>query len=105
MNQLVDIEETVGKSSLKNETEYFKCFDKDKLYKTSFNFCGKTVTLESGRMARQADSAVLVSSGDTRILVSVVVSKDVDTDKDFLPLSVNYREMMYACGKIPGGFY
>lgn len=62
------------------------------------------ITLETGRLARQADGSVLVSCGDNRVLVTVVSSKK-ETDFDFLPLTVEYSEKMYASGKIPGGYF
>jgi polyribonucleotide nucleotidyltransferase len=63
-----------------------------------------TLSLETGRVARQADGAVVVRYGDTMVLVTAVASSDVREDIDFFPLSVEYREKTYAAGKIPGGF-
>jgi polyribonucleotide nucleotidyltransferase len=60
--------------------------------------------MESGRMAKQADGSVLLRMGDTVVLVTVVCSK-TPTDRDFLPLFVEYREKQYAAGRIPGGFF
>jgi len=65
---------------------------------------GKELSIETGRIARQAGGAVLVSLGDTAVLVTVCASKK-DRDQDFLPLFVDYREKTYAAGKIPGGFF
>ena len=65
---------------------------------------GRTLSLESGRLARQAHGSVLVQFGETVVLCTVVVSKK-EVDKDFLPLFVEYREKSYAAGKIPGGFF
>lgn len=65
---------------------------------------GKNLILETGRMARQSDGAVLVQYGDTVVLVTVVASK-VSKDVDFLPLTVDYQEKAFAAGKIPGGFF
>lgn len=62
------------------------------------------ITLETGRLARQADGSVLVSTGDNRVLVTVVSSRR-ETDMDFFPLTVEYSEKMYATGKIPGGYF
>lgn len=62
------------------------------------------ITLETGRMARQADGAVLVSCGDNRVLVTVVSSRR-ETEMDFFPLTVEYSEKLYATGKIPGGYF
>ena len=64
-----------------------------------------TLTIETGRMARQADGAVFVTFGDTAVLVTAVASDDIRQGIDFLPLTVDYREKTYAAGKIPGGFF
>ncbi|NDF81375.1 MAG: polyribonucleotide nucleotidyltransferase, partial [Methylophilaceae bacterium] len=64
-----------------------------------------TLTLETGEIARQADGAVLVSYGDTAVLVTVVGKHDVKEGQDFFPLTVDYQEKTYAAGKIPGGFF
>jgi polyribonucleotide nucleotidyltransferase len=66
---------------------------------------GRDVTLETGLLAGQADGAVVVSSGDTQVLVTVVASSEVRTGIDFLPLTVDVEERMYAVGKIPGSFF
>jgi polyribonucleotide nucleotidyltransferase len=63
------------------------------------------LTLETGEIARQASGAVLVSMEDTVVLVTVVGKKKADSNKDFLPLTVDYQERTYAAGKIPGGFF
>ena len=68
-------------------------------------FGGHSLSLETGRIARQADGAVLVSMGDTILLVSCVASRSVRTDQDFFPLTVDYQEKTYSAGKIPGGFF
>ncbi|HEY0942938.1 MAG TPA: polyribonucleotide nucleotidyltransferase [Steroidobacter sp.] len=73
--------------------------------KKSFPFGQHQVTLETGEMARQADGAVLVSMGDTVVLVTAVGRKQADPNKDFFPLTVNYVEKTYAAGRIPGGFF
>ncbi|MDM1695346.1 polyribonucleotide nucleotidyltransferase [Thiopseudomonas alkaliphila] len=71
-----------------------------------FQFGQSTVTLETGRVARQASGAVLVSvDNDVTVLVTVVGAKQADPGKDFFPLSVHYQEKTYAAGKIPGGFF
>lgn len=71
-----------------------------------FQFGQSTVTLETGRIARQATGAVLVSiDTDVTVLVTVVAAKQADPTKDFFPLSVHYQEKTYAAGKIPGGFF
>jgi polyribonucleotide nucleotidyltransferase len=63
------------------------------------------VTLESGAIARQASGSVMVSMGDTTVMVTVVGKKEADEGRDFFPLTVNYQERTYAAGKIPGGFF
>ncbi len=68
-------------------------------------FNGKEFFFETGRMAKQADGAVLVGQMGTVVLVTAVASKESETDKDFFPLFVEYREKFYAAGKIPGGFF
>ncbi|MCK4559247.1 MAG: polyribonucleotide nucleotidyltransferase [Calditrichia bacterium] len=65
----------------------------------------KTLTIETGKLARQADGAVTVRYGDTMVLVTAVASQEAREDIDFFPLSVEYREKTYAAGKIPGGFF
>ena len=75
------------------------------VHKKSFPYGTHTVTLETGRMARQADGAVLVTMGDTSVLVTAVARKEADPNKDFFPLTVNYIEKTYAAGRIPGGFF
>ena len=70
-----------------------------------FEYGGQTVTLETGRIARQATGAVLVSMGETAVLCTVVGSKKAKPGQDFFPLSVHYQEKTYAAGKIPGGFF
>ncbi len=70
---------------------------------TTIQVGDKTIHLETGRLAKQADGAVLVRSGDTMVLVTAVVSKN-DRNVDFFPLTVDIEEGMYAAGKIPGGF-
>jgi len=72
----------------------------------TFKFGNSTVTLETGRIARQAHGAVLVSvDNDVTLLVTVVAAKEADLSRDFFPLSVHYQEKTYASGKIPGGFF
>ena len=72
--------------------------------KKSFAMGKHTITLETGRIARQAHGAVLASMDDTQVLVTVVGSKEMRPGQDFFPLSVDYIEKTYAAGKIPGGF-
>lgn len=69
-----------------------------------FKFGDHVVKLETGEIARQASGAVMISMGDTVLLVSVVAEKTAAEGRDFFPLTVNYQEKTYAVGKIPGGF-
>jgi polyribonucleotide nucleotidyltransferase len=73
--------------------------------KVTFPYGAHQVTIETGELARQADGAVVVSMGDTVVLVTAVARKDADPNKDFFPLTVNYVEKTYAAGRIPGGFF
>ncbi len=73
--------------------------------KKSIEWAGKTLTLETGRIARQADGAVLATYGNTSVLCTVVGAKTAKTDIDFFPLTVHYQEKAFAAGKIPGGFF
>jgi len=66
---------------------------------------GKTLTVETGKVARQAHGSAMVRLGDTVILATVVEAKDIDEERDWFPLFVDYREKAYAAGKIPGGFF
>ncbi len=66
---------------------------------------GTMLSLESGRVAKQADGAVVVQYGETVLLVTVVASKEPDPGRGYFPLFVDYREKFYASGKIPGGFF
>ncbi len=70
----------------------------------TFEFGSQQVTLETGRIARQADGAVLATMGDLAVLATVVGSRSMREGQDFFPLSVHYQEKTYAAGKIPGGF-
>jgi len=71
----------------------------------SFQYGKHTVTLETGRIARQATGAVLCSMDDTSVLCTVVGAREAKEGMDFFPLTVNYQEKAYAAGKIPGGFF
>lgn len=66
---------------------------------------GRTLRLETGKIARQADGAVLATYGETSVLATVVAAKNVNPGQDFFPLTVNYQERTYAAGRIPGGFF
>jgi polyribonucleotide nucleotidyltransferase len=72
--------------------------------KKEFKFGDHTVTLETGEIARQASGAVMVTMGETMVLVSAVASKKVVEGRDFFPMTIDYTEKTYAAGKIPGGF-
>lgn len=71
----------------------------------TFNYGAHPVTIETGRLARQCDGAVLVTMGDTVVLATVVGKREAVAGRDFFPLTVNYVEKTYAAGKIPGGFF
>ena len=66
---------------------------------------GKTMRLETGRIARQSNGSILVTYGETTVLAVVNAAKEPREDLDFFPLQVEYREKHYAGGKIPGGFF
>ena len=68
-------------------------------------FDGKKITIETGRLAKQASGSALVTIGDTKVLVTACLNKNIKEGSDFLPLTVNYVEKYYAAGKIPGGFF
>ncbi len=71
----------------------------------TFQYGNQTVTLETGRIARQASGAVMVTIGETSVLCTVVGAKEAKEGQGFFPLSVHYQEKAYAAGKIPGGFF
>ena len=71
----------------------------------SLEWGGKTLTLETGRIARQADGAVLATYGETVVLCAVTAAKSVREGQDFFPLTVHYQEKFSAAGRIPGGFF
>ena len=75
------------------------------IVKKEINWGGKKLTLETGRVARQADGAVMLTCGETVILATAVAAKQAKPDMDFFPLTVNYQEKYYAAGKIPGGYF
>ena len=66
---------------------------------------GKSLYLETGRFAKQADGSVVVRYGDTVVLATAVAKKEARADIDFFPLTIDYQEKAYAAGKIPGGFF
>jgi polyribonucleotide nucleotidyltransferase len=71
----------------------------------SIDWAGRPLTLETGRVARQADGAVFASWGETALLATVVYAKEAKPGQDFFPLTVNYQEKYFASGRIPGGFF
>ncbi len=73
--------------------------------KVELDWGGRKLTLETGRMARQADGAVVATYGETTVLATVVSMKEPKSGQDFFPLTVNYQERYYASGRIPGGFF
>ncbi len=77
----------------------------DNYYRKDISWGGQLLTLETGKVARQADGAVLARLGDTIVLCTVVGARGVKPGQDFFPLTVNYQEKAFAAGKIPGGFF
>src|ERR1700744_6791926 len=75
------------------------------IHKESFEGGGRTLTLETGKVARQADGAVLATYGETVVLATVVSEHSPREGRDFFPLTVHYQERYYAAGKIPGGYF
>jgi polyribonucleotide nucleotidyltransferase len=75
------------------------------IHKESFEWGGRTLTLETGKIARQADGAVLATYGETVVLATAVGAQNAKEGQDFFPLTVNYQERYYAAGKIPGGYF
>src|ERR1700712_5208051 len=71
----------------------------------TIDWAGRKLTLETGRIARQADGAVLATYGDTTVLATVVAARQPKPGIDFFPLTVNYQEKTFAAGKIPGGYF
>jgi len=76
-----------------------------KVVRKEFQFGNEKFVLETGKVARQATAAVMVTTEATSVLVTVVAKKDADPSKDFFPLTVNYQEKFYAAGRIPGSFH
>ena len=73
--------------------------------KVELDFHGRPLSIEVGKVAKQADGAALVRYGETVVLVTAVAAKELKTDTDFFPLTVDYQERTFAAGKIPGGFF
>ncbi len=76
-----------------------------KVVKKEIEVAGKMISLETGKIARQADGAIIAQCGETVVLATAVGAKKVNPDMDYFPLSVNYQEKYYAAGKIPGGYF
>ena len=76
-----------------------------KIYKKEIEIAGKKISLETGKIARQADGAIIATCGETVVLATAVGAKKINPDVDYFPLSVNYQEKYYAAGKIPGGYF
>ena len=77
----------------------------DRYFRKEMDWAGKTLILETGKVARQADGAIVASYGDTVVLATVVGAKAAKPGIDFFPLTVNYQEKFFAAGRIPGGFF
>ncbi len=74
------------------------------IQREELDWCGRTLVLETGRIARQADGAVLATWGETTVLATVVAAKEPKPGQDFFPLTVHYQEKAFAAGRIPGGY-
>ncbi len=79
--------------------------DMFKVFRKEIDWAGRKLVLETGKIARQADGAVLATYGGTTVLATVVFAKEARSGIDFFPLTVNYQEKAFAAGKIPGGFF
>ena len=75
------------------------------VFKKEIEWGGRTLTLETGKIARQADGAVMATLGETTVLCTAVAASSAKPGQDFFPLTVNYQEKTFAAGKIPGGFF
>ena len=75
------------------------------VYRKELMWGGRPLVLETGKIARQADGAVLATYGETTVLCTAVAMKTAKIGQDFFPLTVNYQEKTFAAGKIPGGFF
>jgi len=75
------------------------------MFKKSIEISGQTLTIETGRMAKQASGSVLVTYGETVVLVASTANQGIEPSRGFFPLTIDYREKFYASGKIPGGFF
>ena len=75
------------------------------IHREEIDWAGRTLVLETGKVARQADGAVMASWGETTVLATVVSAKSAKPGQDFFPLTVNYQEKAFAAGRIPGGYF
>ena len=75
-----------------------------KVCRKEMEWGGRKLVLETGKVARQATGAVIVTYGETQVIATVCAAKEAKADQDFFPLTVNYQEKYYATGKVPGGF-
>ncbi|MFT3722420.1 MAG: polyribonucleotide nucleotidyltransferase [Hyphomonadaceae bacterium] len=75
------------------------------IQRVTIDWAGRPLTLETGRIARQADGAVLATYGETSVLAAVVYARKAKEGQDFFPLTVNYQERYYAAGRVPGGYF
>src|SRR5205807_1600708 len=75
------------------------------VFRKELNWGGRRLVLETGKIARQADGAVLATYGETTVLCTAVAAKSAKAGVDFFPLTVNYQEKTFAAGKIPGGYF
>src|SRR5688572_15779860 len=75
------------------------------IQRVTIDWAGRPLTLETGRMARQADGAVLATYGETSVLATVVFARQAKPGQDFFPLTVDYQEKYYAAGRVPGGYF
>ena len=76
-----------------------------KINKEELEVNGRKLTLETGKVARQADGAIIATLGETVVIATAVGAKNLKEGQDYFPLSVNYQEKYYAAGKIPGGYF
>ena len=75
------------------------------IHREEIDWAGRKLILETGKVARQADGAVMASWGETTVLATVVSAKAAKPGQDFFPLTVNYQEKAFAAGRIPGGYF
>ena len=76
-----------------------------KISKQEVKVDGKKIILETGKIARQADGAIIANCGETVVIATAVGAKKVNPEVDYFPLQVNYQEKYYAAGRIPGGYF